>query len=84
MSKLDLLNERRAALGKPALKSWKGSQAKLDEAITALGHAIAPKKEEAAPGAEASATHRTFAWHRSQSRPGCASQISRRCMEVAD
>jgi hypothetical protein len=37
--KLALLNERRVALGKPALKSWKGSKAKLEEAITALGHA---------------------------------------------
>ena len=39
MNRLDLLNERRVALGKPALKSWKGSKAKLEEAITALGHA---------------------------------------------
>ena len=29
MTKLELLNERRVSLGKPALKSWKGSKAKL-------------------------------------------------------
>jgi hypothetical protein len=50
MNRLDLLKERRVALGKPALNSWKGSKAALEEAITALGHA--PKteaKEEAKP-----------------------------------
>ena len=45
MEKLALLNERRVALGKPALKSWKGSKAKLEEAIAALGHAVVPKTE---------------------------------------
>ena len=49
MEKLDLLNERRVALGKPALKSWKGSKAKLEEAIAALGHAVVPKETKEAP-----------------------------------
>ena len=49
MDRLDLLNERRVALGKPALKSWKGSKAKLEEAITALGHAM-PHEEKPTPG----------------------------------
>ena len=49
MEKLDLLNERRVALGKPALKSWKGSKAKLEEAIAVLGHAVVPKETKAEP-----------------------------------
>ncbi len=47
--KLELLNSRRAAIGKAPLKSWKGSKAKLEEAITALGHAIIPEKPKPAP-----------------------------------
>lgn len=49
MNKLELLNSRRIALGKTPLKSWKGSKAKLEEAITALGHAINPEKPKAEP-----------------------------------
>jgi len=49
MSKLDLLNERRVAIGKPALKSWKSSAAKLDEAIALLGYVILPTKTKPAP-----------------------------------
>ena len=45
MSKLDLLKERRVAIGKAPLKSWKGSAAKLDEAIALLSYVIVPKKE---------------------------------------
>ena len=55
MDKLTLLNERRVSLGKPALKSWKGSKAKLEEAIALLGHAL-PTKEEAKPIARAITT----------------------------
>ena len=49
MEKLALLNERRVALGKPALKSWKGSKAKLEEAIATLGHAVVPKEAKTTP-----------------------------------
>ena len=49
IDKLELLNECRVALRKTVLKSWKGSKAKLEEAITALGHAITPEKPKAEP-----------------------------------
>jgi hypothetical protein len=49
MNKLELLNQRRVSLGMKPLRSWKGSKAKLEEAITALGHAPTTEKPTPAP-----------------------------------
>jgi hypothetical protein len=43
-TKLDILNARRAELGKSALKYWNQSAAKLDEAAVALARAVVPTK----------------------------------------
>jgi hypothetical protein len=49
MNKLELLNQRRVSLGMKPLRSWKGSKAKLEEAITLLGHAPTTEKPTPAP-----------------------------------
>ena len=83
MNRLELLNERRVALGKLALKSWKGSKAALEEAITALGHAM-PKDEKPRPKPKPlPRIARSLGIHPKE-RTRCIAQITRRCVEVAE
>ena len=73
MDKLALLNECRVSLGKPALKSWKGSKAKLEKQSLPSATQSRRRRGEGSEGrSQTASAYRALAGHRSEGCSRCA------------